>query len=134
MTKIAWKVGGPGRLLIATLVGGYIIVRVTEAGGKKVFKAAGGKKAFKAWVAALKTWNTPCAMKGQLFRVATDGEDSSGLKLSAGDEYRVLECIAEGILIEVLNDPNNPYFVSREFLTAISDFPAEGTGKVQAGD
>ncbi|MER5334490.1 hypothetical protein [Micromonospora sp. NPDC002717] len=125
MTTIAKKVGGPATLLIATLASGYIIGRTTEAGGKK---------AFKAWVAALKNRNTPCATKGQLFRVVTDGEDSSGLKLRAGDEYRVLECDADAILIEVLNDPDNPYFVSGEFLTTISDFPAEDTGEVQTGD
>lgn len=125
MTTIAKKVGGPGALLIATLGSGYIIGRTTEAGGKKAFKAS---------VAALKKRNTPCATKGQLFRVVTNGEDSSGLKLSAGDEYRVLECDVDAILIEVLNDPDNPYFVSSEFLTTISDFPAEDRGEVQTGD
>ncbi len=125
MTTLAKKVGGPSGLLIATLGGGYIIGRITEAGGKK---------AVKALVAALKKRNMPCATKGQLFRVVTDGEDSSGLKLSAGDEYRVLECDGDAILIEVLNDPDNPYFVSSEFLTTISDFPAEDTGEVQTGD
>ncbi|MFF3865449.1 hypothetical protein [Micromonospora sp. NPDC001898] len=125
ITTIAKKVGGPMVLLCATLGSGYIIGRTIEAGGKKAFKAP---------VAAFKKWNTPCATKGQLFRVVTDGEDSSGLKLTAGDEYRVLECDGDAILIEVLNDPNSPYFVSSEFLTTISDFPAEDTGKVQTGD
>ncbi|WP_088988268.1 hypothetical protein [Micromonospora chokoriensis] len=125
MTTIAKKVGGPVGLLFATLGSGYLIGRTAEAGGKKAFKAS---------LAALKKRNTPCATKGQLFRVVTDGEDGSGLKLSAGDEYRVLECDGDAILIEVLSDPNNPYFVSSEFLTTISDFPAEDTGEAQKGD
>jgi hypothetical protein len=125
MTTIAKKVGGPAALLIATLGSGYILGRTTEAGGKK---------AFKALVAAFKKGSTPCATKGQLFKVVSDGEDSSGLKLSAGDEYRVLECDSDAILIEVLSDPDNPYFVSSDFLTTISNFPAEDTGEVQTGD
>ncbi|WP_198413220.1 hypothetical protein [Micromonospora sediminimaris] len=124
MTSLAKTLGGPKALLFATLGGGYVLGRATEAGGKR---------AIKAWMAALKKRNTPCETKGQLFRVVTDGEDS-GLKLGAGDEYRVLECDADAILIEVVNNPDNPYFVSSEFLTTISDFPGEGAGEVQTDD
>ncbi len=121
MTTLAKKLGGPAALLLATLGSGYVLGRGLEAGGKKAFKAA---------VAAFKKRNTPCATKGQLFSVVTDGEDNRGLKLSAGDEYRVLECDGDAILIEVLNGPDNPHFVSGEFLATISDFPATDTGEV----
>jgi hypothetical protein len=67
----------------------------------------------------------PCATKGQVFEVVSDGENSSGLELWAGNEYRVLECDGDAILIEVLDNADNPYFVSGEFLATISDFPAE---------
>lgn len=125
MTSIAKKVGGPGALLLMAAAGGYVILRPAEAGIKKAVRAS---------VAALKKRNAPCATKGRLFRVVADGKGSGGPKLSVGDEYRVLECDGDAILIEVLNDPDNPYFVSSEFLTAISDFPAEDTGEVQTGD
>ena len=42
-----------------------------------------------------------------------------------GDEYRVLECDGDAILIEVLGDPGSPYFVSSKFLRSVSDFPQE---------
>ena len=75
MTTIAKKVGGPVGLLIVTLGSGYIVGRTTEAGGKK---------AFKVWVAALKKRNTPCATRGQLFRVVTDCEDSEVISTRFG--------------------------------------------------
>ena len=50
----------------------------------------------------------------------TDGLESV---FRVGDEYRVLECDEDAILIEVLGDPNNPYFVSGALLATISDFP-----------
>ena len=42
-----------------------------------------------------------------------------------GDEYRVLECDGGAILIEVLDDPDGPYFLSAEFLRTVSDFPTD---------
>ncbi|MFI7252828.1 hypothetical protein [Micromonospora chalcea] len=117
MTTLAKKVGGPSGLLIATLGGGYIIGRITEAGGKK---------AVKALVTALKKRNMPCATKGQLFRVITDGEDSSGLKLSAGDEYRVLECDGDAILIEVLNYFRQPLLRVQRVLDEDLRLPSRG--------
>lgn len=65
------------------------------------------------------------------FAVSSPGEDGSGLTLRAGDEYRVLECDGDAVLIEVLNDRGNPYFVSGEFLRKVSDFPAEGAAAEQ---
>ena len=61
----------------------------------------------------------------QVFEVISDGEDGSGLRLSVGDEYRVMECDGDAVQIEVLGDADNPYFVSAEFLRSVSGFPAE---------
>lgn len=110
------KLGGPRSAAIIVIGGSFAVGRGLESGIKKAFKAS---------KAAIKKRNTPCATKGQLFKVVSDGEASSGLKLRAGDEYRVLECDGDSILIGVLDDPDNPYFVSSEFLTTVSDFPAE---------
>lgn len=115
MTTMAKKVGGPVRLLTVALIGGYAVGRSVEAAGKKAFSA---KKA------VIKKRSEPCAAKGLLFEVVADGEDDNGLKLRTGDQYRVLECDGDPILIEILGDTDNPYSVSSEFLTTISDFPA----------
>jgi hypothetical protein len=34
-----------------------------------------------------------------------------------------LECDGDAILIEVVGDPDNPYFVSSKFLRSVSNFP-----------
>ncbi|MGX1549315.1 hypothetical protein [Streptomyces adustus] len=52
----------------------------------------------------------------------SDGGDGKGLALRAGDQYRVMECDGEAILIEVLGGTNNPYFTSAQFLASVSGF------------
>ena len=111
MTTIAKKVGGPKVLLAITFVSGYVVFRPAEAGVKKVARA-------------IKKRSAPCATKGQVFRATSDGDDR-GLKIRVGDEYQVLECDGDAILIEVLGDPGSPYFVSSKFLRSVSDFPQD---------
>ncbi|MFB7512945.1 hypothetical protein [Streptomyces sp. NPDC056144] len=114
MTTLAKKVGGPGALAVVTAVGGWAIGRGAEAGGKSVLRAA---------KAAVKKRNAACSTKGQVFDVVSDGEDGKDLALRAGDQYRVMECDGEAILIEVLGGTNNPYFTSAQFLASVSGFP-----------
>lgn len=117
MTTMAKRVGGPVMLAAVTATGGWALGRSAEAGGKKAFKVT---------KVALKKRRAPCATKGQLFEVTADGADSSaGLTLRIGDSFRVMECDADAILIEVLGNATNPYFVSRHFLTTVSEFPAD---------
>lgn len=116
LVSMAKKVGGPERLVAALLASGYVVGRSAELGGKKAAKVAKG---------VLKKRNQPCATKGQSFVVTADGADSSaGLALQSGHVFRVLECDADSILIEVLGNPTNPYVVSRQFLMTISAFPS----------
>jgi hypothetical protein len=120
ITRVIKSLGGPAKAtgigvsVVAT--GGYVVLRCAEAGAKKAVKAS---------KAALAKRNTPCATKDQVFEVVSDGEDGSGLRLSAGDEYRVMECDGDSVQIEVLGGADNPYFVSAEFLRSVSGFPAE---------
>lgn len=117
MTTMAKQVGGPKVLAVVIAVSSYAVGRSTEAGVKKAVKVT---------KVALKKRSAPCATKGQLFEVTADGADgSAGLTLHSGDSFRVLECDADSILIEVLDNPANPYFVSRQFLTTVSDFPVD---------
>lgn len=119
ITQVVKTLGGPKKAMVivgsAVAFGGYLVLRGAEAGAKK------GVTMLRA---ALKA-DAPCPMEGQLFAVTSDGEDGGGLKVCAGDQYRVLECDGDAILIELLGDPKNPYFVSGEFLATISGFIAE---------
>lgn len=116
LTTLAKKVGGPRALIAVAAVGGWVVARGAEAVGKKAFKTSKKKS---------KKRSVPCATKGLVFVVKSDGQDVGGLKLRAGGEYKVLECDGDAILIEVLNDSNNPYFASSHFLRSVSDFPIE---------
>ena len=110
MTTIAKKVGGPFVLATITFVSGYVVLRPAEAGVKKAARA-------------VKRRNEPCAEKGQLFRAGASGTEGV-LTIQAGAQFRVLEGDGDSILIDVLGDPNSPYFVSSAFLRSISDFQA----------
>jgi hypothetical protein len=111
LTTIAKKAGGPTRLVAIIAVGGYGILRASEAGAKRA-------------VRTIKERSAPCATKGQVFRVTSEG-NAGGAKMRVGDEYRVLECDGDAILIEVLGDLDSPYFVSSKFLSSVSDFPRD---------
>ena len=116
MTALAKRVGGPKVLVAVIASGGYALLRPAEAVVKKAFRS-------------LRTKSVPCATKGLHFEVVSDCEDGGGLRLRAGDAYRVLECDGDAILIEVFDAPDNPHFVSGEFLATVSGFPAEGSAK-----
>lgn len=112
MTTLAKKMGGPAVLAAAVAVGGYTVLRPVEVGVKRA-------------VQAVKKKGAPCATKGQVFRVTSDGE-SSGFVIREGDHYRVLECDGDAVLIEVIGKPDNPYSVPGTFLSSISDFTEAG--------
>lgn len=99
---------------------------VAAAGGIFVaggFAFAGVQKGVGKVRSTLAKRSEQCASMGLAFTVHTDGVDPKGIKLLAGSQYTILECDADAILIEVPDDDDNPYFVSGEFLTSISDFP-----------
>ncbi|MFG2979568.1 hypothetical protein ACGFYY_42100 [Streptomyces sp. NPDC048331] len=120
ITTVVKSLGGPAKatVIVGSVVatGGYMVLRCAEAGVKNAVKAS---------KAALAKRNAPCATKDQVFKVVSDGGDDSGLRLSVGDEYRVMDCDGDAIQIEVLGGAGNPYFVSAAFLRSVSGFPTE---------
>ena len=110
ITRVVKALGGPVRAAVigvtAVGVSGYGIGRGAEVGVKKAVKAV---------KAGFTKRNAPCATKDQVFEVVSDGEDGSGLRLSVGDAYRVMECDGDAVQIEVLDDVDNPHFASAEF-------------------
>ncbi len=117
LTTIAKKVGGPKKL-IALIVGGSAVV------GTLVFE--GGKIAFrkgKETVAHFKRKNQKSYQDLQvIYIIKQDGESNEGLKLKKGDSFRVLESDGDAVLIELIGNTNNPYFVSKKLLEHISDY------------
>lgn len=113
ITTVSKKVGGPVKLLVGIALGGYTVIRLGEAGAKKVIRTAKthyekGKEI---------TANT-----SKVYVVKSHGKSNEGLEFAVGDKFRVLESDGDAILIEKLGDSNNPYFVAADFLRSISDY------------
>ena len=106
MTTYAKKMGGPLHFFGVIAIGGYIVLRTVEAGGKTVIKRLKSKKKAIA--------NT--------YVVHTQGMSNEGLQFLVGEQFRVLEIEVDAILIEKIGDKNNPYFVTAELLCSISNF------------
>jgi len=113
LTKYAKKVGGPTSLILLIAIGGYALIRPTEAVSKKIYKIIKNK---------LNEKSKNIKDDQILFDVSSLGKDNTGLEFNIGDKYRVLESDGDSILIERLGDKNNPYFVSGNFLKTISNF------------
>ena len=115
MTTLAKKVGGPAILAVLTAVGGYIVLRPVEAGITK------GVKNVKKHIDNKKT-----ALKNiEIYEATSDGEEKNGFQLHTGDKYRVLESDGDAVLVEKIGDTNNPYSVSSDFLSSISNYPKD---------
>lgn len=113
ITTASKKVGGPIRLLAITATGGYIVIRLAEAGGKIVYKKVKSrfdKKTIKS---------VPDA---NVFIIVKDGISNENVKFRRGDKFRVIQQDGDAILIDRIGDTNSPYFVSKKMLKEISDF------------
>ena len=115
ITTMAKKVGGPYKLLGITAACGALIGGGTVTGSyeikKKIKREFGNKKKAGATAVVHVVQREGCSNEGLLFKV--------------GDKFKILEVDGDVTLIEKLYDKNNPYFVSREFLSSISDYSLE---------
>lgn len=110
MTTWAKKLGGPTQLLLSVAIGGYVVFRISEAGVKKVIKIVRDSPTKKA------------SDQAKTCIVHTKCKSNEGLEFKVGDKFNVLEIDGDAVLIEKIGDSDNPYFVSTEFLSAISNF------------
>ena len=111
LTTMAKKVGGPENLVIILLTTGAGIYKGSEFLIKKVVKLA--KKKYES----LQT-DSDCAE----YDVKKYGISNEGLEFEVGDEFKVLGNDEDSVLIEKKGDKNNPYFVTADFLSDISDY------------
>jgi len=110
MTSVAKKVGGPVNFFLLVGAGGYGVIRLGEAGVRKIIKTVKNHTGRKETASHKK------------YVVHSSGKSNEGLVFNTGDMYRVLEIDHDSVLIEKIGDKNNPYFVSTELLKSISDF------------
>lgn len=111
------KVGGPGKLIALIAGSGAVVGALVVEGGKIAFKKG------KETVAHFKEKSNELYKNTQVkYIIKQDGESNEGLKLKKGDSFRVLESDGDAVLIELIGNKNNPYFVSKEVLERISDY------------
>lgn len=111
------KVGGPGKLVALIAGGGALVGGIAVKGGEFAIKKS--KKA----IAKRKEKNASSSENGKIvYTVQQDGESNEGIKFIVGDKFKVLESDGDAILIELIGNANNPYFVDVELLRAISDY------------
>lgn len=112
MTTMAKKVGGPIQLFAIIAGGGILLGSGALAGGNAVknkVKSESKKK-------------RQAEIYAKTFTVRKEDRSNEGLLFLEGDTFKVLEFDGDACLIEKMGDGNNPYFVSRKFLTSISDY------------
>lgn len=112
MTTLAKKVGGPKVLACVLTVLGWAVGRSGEAGAKAIVN---------------KFRNAPHTSSDyqhlrETFAVTVTTELAEGLILNEGSTFHVLERDQDSVLIAVPDDKNNPYFVSAEKLSKISNY------------
>lgn len=112
MTVLAKKVGGPGKLA-ALVIGGSMV-----AGGVILR----GYDRVRAAISAKKVADNERNQLTTTYVVCNEGTSDEGVLLRVGDQFKVLERDGDAVLIEILGDDENPYFVSVEFLSGISDY------------
>lgn len=112
MTTMAKKVGGPLRLVVMIFGGGAIV-----GGG-----AVAGGVAIKNIVAEKRNEKKRQEEAAIVHTVTSEGQSNEGLIFKTGDQFKILDVDGDAALIEKLEDSNNPYFVSVEFLKSISDY------------
>ena len=116
LTTVAKKVGGPRNLVGLVFGAGTIVGIPLTLGSQKLHKGIKIKKA------KMNSKKASQSLGDVLFTIFTEGVDSTGLLFKAGGQFRILERDGNAVLIELIGDKKNPYYVSAEFLAGISDF------------
>lgn len=120
LTTLAKKVGGPGKLVVLIAGGGAVAGGIAVKGGEYAIKK--GKQA----IAKHKEKKNKLQLDTVvLYTVKQDAESNEGLRFKVGDTFRVLESDGDAILIELIGNENNPYFVSGKLLKEISDWSGD---------
>lgn len=106
LTVMSKKVGGPENLLLLFFGTGILVSNLDRI--IKVFTNIKNKN--------ITRFESP------VFTIHSDFFDNLGANFKIGDQYRVIEEDDNSILIEIINDSNNPYFVDEDVLLEISNY------------
>ena len=113
ITTASKKVGGPVNFILLIGAAGAAAYKLCEIGVKK------GGLAIKSHIDSKNKIDTSTK---NIYHVTSDGVSNEGVSLVVGNQYRVLERDGDSVLVEIIGDNNNPYFMSADFLRSVSDF------------
>lgn len=114
ITTWSKKVNGPINLLFLTAIGGYVVIRIGEESLKW------GSKKIRAYINKKKKNITEPI--GEPYNITEDYVDKFGLNVQKGDIIYVIDINDDVVLLEKVNDDNNPYVISLQVLRNISDY------------
>lgn len=122
VTALAKKVGGPGKLVALIAGGGAIVGGIAVKGGEFAVKKV------KQTIAKRKDKTNNLSINSDMIYTVKQETESSneGLQFKVGYSFRVLEYDGDAILIQLIENHNNPHFVSEKLLKEISDYPDGG--------
>lgn len=112
-TTNAKKVGGPLKLMSLIAVGGYAAIRIGEAGVKKVIKLAKDSS-------TKDERNNTASSRIYSFNKKAMMDETKHVK--SGEKFKILAVDRDAVMIEIINDENNPYFIHIHKLKDISDY------------
>ena len=113
LTTAAKKVGGPKNLVLIIAGTGAAVYKGSEIVVKKTVKEIKKKIRIHQLTEMADT---------KVYSVTAEGISNEGLVFKIGDQFRVLETDKDAVMIEKIDDDGNPYFVSEELLTNISNY------------
>jgi len=111
ITTASKKVGGPDKLLIMVAGGGYAVLRCVESAGKF------GIKMIKKHIV-----QRGSHIDVRSYTVHTGKQYMDMVTFEVGDTIRVLDSDKDVVLVEKVEDDNNPYFLPVQFLKEITDY------------
>ena len=111
MTTTAKKFGGVENFLMAVAGVGAIVGVTLHEGGKWCIRKICSRNTKKQ-----------NGIETKIFTIHSQEKNNSEIEFMVDEQFRVLETDGDAVLIEKINDPNNPYFVSAELLQNISDY------------
>ena len=119
VTKLIKAIGGPAAAK-AALAGGAAALLVVGGAAHAAYEKASPK--VKHWIGR---HGRPDPLLGNVYKVHTAAVDNQGLIFSVGDTFTVIERDGDAVITALTGNANNPWVVSEDLLSKISDFPTD---------
>lgn len=111
VVKIMKSLGGPGKAAALVLGGTFIAGVVARDRVPVIIQKIRARR---------RPSEGTCEVVGATFDVVSESAKHVAVGLDPGSSYRILECMGDALLIEVLGKEDNPHVVSSRELESVS--------------